>query len=300
MVAVPEALVPAYLRLTRANRTYITADGARRRVRERALRPASYGPPARLRPDIRVEVGERLGRPVYTIGPTKSPARGGLVYLHGGGWVGEIVLQHWQLVAQLAAESNVSVSVPIYALVPFGTADDALALTTALALDAGEQHGRVILAGDSAGGQIALSAAQHLRDQHGVTAALTTLIAPALDLSWSNPRIPVVQPTDPWLGTPGGRVLSEHWRGERDIRDPVVSPLFGDMRGLGPLSVFTGSRDVLNPDAHLLREKVVDAGGEIAFHEEIGQLHNFPLLPTRMGERGRAEMVREIVAALPG
>jgi acetyl esterase/lipase len=177
--------------------------------------------------------------------------------------------------------------------VPFGTAGPVAATVGALAHDGLEEFGSVGLAGDSAGGQIALSVAQRLRDE-GVSLSATVLISPALDLSWSNPRIPDVQPTDPWLGVPGARILADLWRGGLDIDDPIVSPLFGEFAGLAPLTIFSGSRDILNPDAHLLVAKAKDAGVRVDFTEVPGELHVYPLLPTKVGADAR----RAIVAAL--
>lgn len=290
MVTLPSSFAPLFLRLRRANTVFITAEGARQRVHERALRPLDYGPPKRLRKDVDIDVRHEGRWPMYTLTPSAGAPTGNVVYLHGGGWVNEIAVQHWQLVAQIAVESATTVTVPIYPLVPFGTAVEAADVVTALVHRNRETYGAVSLAGDSAGGQIALSAALRLRDD-GVVLPATVLISPALDLTWSNPRIPDVQPTDPWLGVPGGRVLADLWRGERDIRDPVVSPLFGDLAGLGPLSVYTGVRDVLNPDAHLLREKAEAAGVEVDFIEVPGQLHVYPLLPTKVGEAARSTIV---------
>jgi acetyl esterase/lipase len=295
-LVLPRALAPVFLRLTRANRTFTTEAGARRRIRERSLRPAPYGPPATLRSDVRVDVEQRGGWPVYRVSRRDGASAGTVVYAHGGGWVGEIVSQHWHLAAQVAAEAGTTVLLPIYPLVPFGTAEEARVGITDLVTSA---VGPVVLAGDSAGGQIALSAAQSLRDQ-GVDVAHVLMISPALDLTWSNPRIPLVQPTDPWLGTPGGRVLAEHWRGSLDLLDPVVSPLAGELAGLPPLTVFTGTRDVLNPDAHLLRTRAAAAGVALDWREGVGELHVFPLLPTRAGRAARAQIVRTLRAALRG
>ncbi|PVW06703.1 esterase [Microbacterium sp. Gd 4-13] len=289
MATVPAPLVPIVLRMLRANRTFVTADGARRRVRQRELRPSAYGPPPRLRADLRVEV-EHVDWPVYTVAPRDREPSGGVVYVHGGGWVNEIVAQHWQLIAQLAAESGVAVTVPIYPLVPFGTASTAHDGVVALVKRSVSRYGTTMLAGDSAGGQIALSAAQTLRDA-GVAVAGSILISPALDLTWSNPRIPEVQPSDPWLATPGGRVLADLWRGDRALTDPVVSPLFGEMRGLAPITLFTGTRDVLNPDAHLLVDAATAAGVDIDLHEAQGHVHVYPLLPTRLGVQVRAKII---------
>lgn len=294
-LVVPDALVPLALRLARANRTFVSAEGARRRIRERALRPASYGPPPRLRPGVRVDVEQVGSWPVYTIRP--RVIRGGVVYVHGGGWVNEIAPQHWWLAARIADEASVAVTLPIYPLVPFGMALEARDGVRALVLRSLERHGATCLAGDSAGGQIALSTALALRDE-GVVLPRTTLVSPALDLSWSNPRIPEVQPTDPWLGTPGGRVLAESWRGALDLLDPVVSPLFGDLAGLGPLTVFTGTRDVLNPDAHVLAERAAAAGVPFELHEAVGQVHVYPLVPTRAGREAQHDLVEGLRAAV--
>lgn len=291
----PDAVVPIALRVMRANRTFVTAAGASRRIRERELRPVPYGPPSRLRSGIRVEVEHIGGWPVYTILPSK--VRGAVVYVHGGAWVNEIAPQHWHLAARIAAEASTAVIVPIYPLIPFGTAREARDEVAALVRRSIDRYGSTCLAGDSAGGQIALSTTLALRDD-AVVLPRTVLISPALDLSWSNPRIPLVQPTDPWLATPGGKVLAERWRGELDLLDPAVSPLFGDLTGLGALTVFTGTRDVLNPDAHLLSEKARAAGVPFELCEVAGQVHVYPLVPTRAGRDAQRHLVDIVRSAV--
>ncbi|MCP2237877.1 Acetyl esterase/lipase [Prauserella halophila] len=290
----PERVIPLYLRATGRNRVFRSAGHARAHVDRLALRPRSYAPPRRLGSPVTVDVSRRDGWPVYRVHPVDARPRGSVVYIHGGGWVNEIAAAHWRLVAQIAAEARTTVVVPIYPLVPFGTAEAVVNAVADLVREVGEVHGEVRLAGDSAGGQIALSAAMVLRDQHSVTLPRTLLISPALDLSWSNPRIPQVQPDDPWLAVPGGRVFSDRWRGELPTEDPRVSPLAGDLAGLGPLTVFSGSHDVLNPDAHLLRDRARAAGVETEFHEGEGLVHVYPLLPTRTGEAARSIIVERL------
>lgn len=298
-IRVPESLIPVFLKVAHANRTFVNEASARQRIRERALRPEAYGPPTRLK-GVRVDrrLPNPLGWPVYDLEPANKDQNSDghasvVVYIHGGGWVNEIRAQHWQLSARVARESQQRVVVPIYPLVPFGTARevrDGVVELVREELDAGNE---VRLAGDSAGGQIALSVALELRDQ-GVVLPATTLLSPALDLSLRNPRIDAVQPSDPWLGRPGGRVLAEAWRGADLIEDPAVSPLFGDMAGLGPLTILTGTRDVLNPDAQILRDKAQTAGVSVAWHEAAGQLHVYALLPTETGEQGARIIVESL------
>lgn len=298
MVDAPEFLLPLFFRASRANRAFLTADAARQRVAERALRPDGFGAPRGLRRDIRITPTHRHGRPVFRIAPRDGSPTGSVVYAHGGAWVGEIAPQHWRLAAQLAVESATTVDLVIYPLVPFGTAEEVVRLVTRLVLENREQLGATVLAGDSAGGQIALSSALQLRDEHAVTLPQTVLISPAVDLTFDNPRIPDVQPSDPWLAVPGGRVFARLWAGGRELHDPMVSPLFGELTGLGPLTIFTGTRDILNPDAVLLRDRALAAGVPVQYHERDGQLHVYPLLPTRTGRAARAQLVAAVRAAV--
>lgn len=295
---VPERIVPAFLRLTRSNRPYRTAAGAQQRIAERALRPKAFGPPRLLRRDVALEVQERDGWPVYTLRPAGGRARGAVIYAHGGGWVNEIVVQHWRLAAQIAAQARTTVIVPIYPLIPFGTAAMVNAGFVDLALRAREDHGALALAGDSAGGQIALSTALTLLHEHHVTAAATVLIAPALDLSISHPQIPDVLPHDPWLGIHGVRHLVDRWRADLPLDDPRVSPIVGDLRGLGPLTVYIGTRDILWPDTLLLRERASAEGVEVDLHEQPGLVHVYPLTPTRTGQTAREHIVTTLRQAL--
>lgn len=300
--AVPSFLsriVPGFLRATRANRAFVSARAAREHVAQVTVRPAPYGPPRRLRPDVTVSASHRNGWPVYTLTPAGGDARGGVVYVHGGAWVRQIVKQHWQLAAQIAAEARTTVTVPIYPLAPFGTADRVVAAMAELVLAGNAAHGSTCLAGDSAGGQIALSTAVLLRDEHRVVTPRTVLIAPALDLSMTNPGIDVVQPTDPWLGREGTRVFIDLWRGDLGVDDPRVSPLRADLHGLGPLTVFCGTRDILHPDVGLLVDRATEAGVDVDYHEGTGLVHVYPLTPTPEGRAARAVIVDRLRAARP-
>ncbi len=296
-MALPSSIVPLYIKLIRGNRPFVSEEGAHERIADRRVRPMSWAPPAKLPYDVTIDAERRGAWPVYTVRPSRGETHGAVIYVHGGGWVNEIVKQHWHLIAQIAADSNTTVIVPIYPLVPWGTAAAARDTIMQLAFDAIDQYGQVCLAGDSAGGQISLSVALALRDR-GVTIPHTALISPALDLTWSNPRIPEVQPSDPWLAVPGGRVLADAWRGDLDITDPAVSPLFGDFRGLGGISIYSGTRDVLNPDAHVLLDKLHQAGVTAELHEQPGQLHVYPLLPTKVGEAARARITADLRDAM--
>jgi len=279
-------VVSGLLRATHANATFVDAAKARERIAERRVRPGSYAPQKNL-PGVTITLDRPNGWPVYTILPENGNPSGVLVYAHGGAWVNEIVRQHWSLLAQIAAEADIAVVVPIYPLVPFGTSAEVVERFVALFLEARAKYGRAAIGGDSAGGQIALSAALDLLSEHRITPEQILLISPALDLSFGNPDIPAVQPHDPWLARPGGIVYAEAWRGDLPFDDPRVSPLFGDHTGLGPITMFSGTHDILNPDARVLARRLRQAGVDLSFYEGTRQVHVYPLLPTPEGKAAR-------------
>lgn len=289
-------LFPFLLTITRAKRTFGSVAAARAHIATVGARSRPYAPPRRLRGDVTVSARQEQGWPVYDVVPRSGQAHGAVLYLHGGGWVNEIHPFHWRLVAQVAAEARTRVVVPIYPLVPHGTASAVVDAVVAMLRRQIGQAGSegVSIAGDSAGGQIALSAAIVLRDQHGMRLRRTVLISPALDLNMDNPEIDAVERIDPWLARPGIRHIVEHWRGELSLNDARVSPLLADLRGLGPLVLFTSTRDITNPDTRLLARRARAAGVEVEDEEVAGLVHVYPLLPVSEGRAARAAIVRSL------
>jgi acetyl esterase/lipase len=284
-------LMPLLVRATGHSRPLSSASDARSHIERLAIRPLNYGPPRRLRSDVAVSAAHRHGWPIYTLAPTSGAANASVVYVHGGGWVNEIAPQHWRLAAQVAAEARMRVIVPIYPLLPFATAQEVVPTIAEIVSAQASTGGPVSLGGDSAGGQIALSAALLLRDTTGTVVPRTVLISPVLDLSLTNPQIAAVEQRDPWLARDGIRVYVELWRGDLELSDPRVSPLAADLTGLGPLTVFSGTRDLLNPDARLLVDKATAAGVDVDYHEGPDLVHVFPLTPTPEGRAARKVIV---------
>ncbi len=287
--------LPAVIRLTRA-RTYRSAQSARDHIDRRVAHPQFYGPPPGLPKDVNLHLDRHSVWPIYTLtaGASRTPQRT-VFYLHGGAWVNEIASQHWRLAAQIAAEARVQVVVPIYPLAPFATAAEVVPTIAELVADKATPDHSVCLAGDSAGGQMALSVALMLRDERGLILPETVLISPVLDASLTNPLIDAVP--DPWLTRVGLLEFAKRWCGDLPMTDPMVSPLNAELAGLGPLAVFSGTRDILNPDARLLVDKATAAGVEIDYHEQPGLLHVYPLTPTPEGRAARALIVERMRGA---
>lgn len=291
-------MLPVAMRLGRFRSRFNDPSAMQRHIDEVSRRPEAYAPPARmLRDASRVDVSlDRVdGWPVYTVAPRGQRSTRRAVYVHGGAWVNEITDWHWRLIASLVARSGATLVVPVYPLAPFGTAATVVPRVADLLAEAAAEVGpdRVTVMGDSAGGQISLSAALELRDR-GVRLGDVLLISPALDLSLSNPDVPAVELTDPWLARAGTRVCIDLWRGGLDLDDPRVSPLSADLTGLGPTALWVGTRDIVWPDCRLLVDRAREADVPITLHEQPGLVHVFPLLPLAEGRQARDQIVERL------
>lgn len=267
-----------------------------RSTRERGLRALTRAkPPAAPPRRLRARVSRRVVRtptpvPVDRVLPSEEAgaADGMVLYFHGGSFVDGIARQHWDLVADLADATGLPVDVPHYGKAPEHTADDAHALMDGL-LAQTTSATRIHLAGDSAGGNLALLTAQRHRDDGRIVGI--TLVSPALDLSMENPKIGQVEPTDPWLTRAGVRPLLEAWAGDRELTDPQVSPVHADLSGLPPIHVFIGTRDICWPDVEVLERRAREAGTPITVHVAEGSPHVHVLLPTPEGRGDRATLL---------
>ena len=228
-------------------------------------------PTARIRRVADVAARTVEGRTVYDVTP-KRPSATRMLYLPGGCYLYPIQSAHWGIVANLVERSGVSVTVPLYGLAPDHTVDEAYGL-----LDSLDGAG-AWLAGDSAGGGLALGHAMRLRDVRSPAAGVI-LISPWTDVTLDNPAIAELQRSDRMLATPGLRAAAALWAGSHDPRSPLVSPLFGDLAGLPPVHIFQGGRDVLAADARLLADGIRAAGGDVQLEFVEKAFHDYPGAP---------------------
>lgn len=276
------------------HRAFTSADVTVELAMQRQVRPESYAPPKRLDRKVNIDIRYDNAWPIYTVRPRTGTVERRALYTHGGGFVHEISPFHWKLIAELAASTGTEFTVPIYPLAPRGTAATVVPLIADLADELVSDVGadNVALIGDSAGGNITLAAAMVSRDHGHPSPTKIILISPGLDVSLDDPRIEEIAPTDPWLSVPGIRAAGQLWRGTRAADDPLVSPAYGRLSGLGRISLFTGTRDIVNADAHRLVEMANSEQHPLDFHEAPGMLHVYPLLPIHEGAEARRTIAR--------
>jgi acetyl esterase/lipase len=274
----------------RYRRRMRTAEHARKRMASPGT-PAD--PPSSLRRAHTVTDSTIDGFRCWTIAPAE-PAGRGVLYLHGGAYIAPITTFHWRLVERLA-DAGVRVVVPLYGLAPDHTAAEGYPFArTAFDTLARELGGpeNVTVAGDSAGGGLALGLTQVLVGD-GVRPGRLALIAPWLDIALTDPAVDEVADRDPWLVAAGLREAGRAWCGDLPTDDPRVSPIRGRLDGLPPTTVYIGDRDIFLPDALHLVDAIRAAGGSVELVEQPGAVHAYPLTPTPEGRDASRRIVAE-------
>jgi acetyl esterase/lipase len=223
-------------------------------------------------------------------------ARDYVLFLHGGGYVNEIVRAHWRIVGYLTREARARCVVPIYPLAPRGTAKDVVPATGELLRTLLQDAGRakVTVVGNSAGAALGLAAAQWLRDSGHRQPSGLVLISPGGDFSISRPEQVAIAARDPINDIPGAREAGRLYAGDLDVTHPYVSPLNGEFHGLAPMIVFSGTRDLFYPDAIDIAAKARAANVPVELHLRRDQPHNYAGMPTPEGRDARAIILRAV------
>lgn len=296
MASLLSRLAPLVVTLRGSKRLFSSSRRTLDRVAKLAAHPARFDPPTRLGRTVTITRRDVDGWPVFDVTPRAAPSARRALYLHGGCYVFEIDPVHWSLIGKLVAETGVTVTVPIMPLAPSGTASSIVPrvadIAASLIAEAGA--GQVSVIGDSSGGGMALAVAMELRDRGSGPLRSTVLIAPWLDISGTDPMIARIAPSDPWLAVPGTRAAGALYRGELSEDDWRVSPIHGSLAGLGPVTLFSGTRDILHADALRFLPLAAAAGLSIDYHEGRGMIHNYPILPMPEGDAARVVIATAI------
>lgn len=252
---------------------------------------ADTDPPARLVRGMDVTRVEGVGFDVHDLRVRGTAPERTVLYLHGGGFVSHADAAHWRYVVRLARRFDLRVVLPVYPLAPTYTWRDSTdALLRLFEQVAIESPRGVVLAGDSAGGGLALALAQQIAARPGPQPTQLVLVAPWVDLTDTTPGTVEAAGRDPWLNLSRLRICGAWWAGADDVTRPEVSPVNGDLTGLPPALMWCGTRDLLQPQCRLLADRAAEQGWELRYVEEPDLLHVYPILPIPEARRALAEL----------
>ena len=219
---------------------------------------------------------------------------GTLLYVHGGAFVLGNLRGYRHLVAALGRQAGMRAVFLNYGRAPehpFPAAvDDAEAAWRALA--AGPDCGPLTLAGDSAGGSIALALLHRIIAKGLRLPAAVALMSPVTDLRLQNPSLAANRRTDPLVSTRwGARGIAAYLDGA-DPAQPDASPILGDFTGAPPVLIHADTAEVLFDDARLMAERLRAQGVDVTFHTQTGLPHVWHMNVGRTPEADAS--VREI------
>jgi epsilon-lactone hydrolase len=195
-----------------------------------------------------------------------------IVYAHGGGFVVGSVASHRNICAHITSHTGwptINVEYRLAPEHPYPAPVDDME-TVCAQLDA--QQRPIVLAGDSAGANIALACAIR-RAKHNLPTVAVALFSPMIDLTFTAPSITTNAATDSMLSVGNLRHGAAAYVGDVNNDDPQVSPLLGSLTGLAPVIVHASTTEMLYNDATRLAESITSAGGEVTFFETVDVPH---------------------------
>lgn len=219
---------------------------------------------------------EELGAGLHRIQSTSARADRAILYLHGGAYVIGGLGSHGKLAAQIGHAAAATVYFCDYRLAPEhphpAALDDALAAYRQL-LDRGLKN--IALAGDSAGGGLALATAMAIRDAALPAPSALVLLSPWVDLTLAGESHRTHKARDPMLRAAWLRFGAQSYAKGEPNNAPSVSPLFGDLHGLPPLLIHVGSEEILLSDSEHLAGRAKKADVKTRLRVFEGLWHDF-------------------------
>ena len=201
-----------------------------------------------------------------------------ILYFHGGVYVIGSAATSVPLVSDLARRTGAKAVTVDYRLAPEhpypAALEDAQAAYQGL-LEQGIGPGQIALAGESAGGGLAVATLLALRDAGTPLPSCAFLMSPYADLTLSGDTLLARQAVDPILTPDGLRLRVPDYLAGADASDPHISPVFGDLRGLPPLLIQVGSHEILLSDALRLAARAATADVAITLEVTPGVPHVF-------------------------
>lgn len=206
-----------------------------------------------------------------------NSAKGVLIYLHGGAFYFGPVKEHWLYLARMCKQTGMAGIMVDYGFAPqhpfpIGL-NEIVELMTSL-----ELPDKWFLLGDSSGAALAVSAAFDLAEMHAALPSGLILMSPWVDLALDNPKIKLNEHEDPMMSVERLSNAAQIYIGDGDMKDPRISPMFGDLSIIPPILIQMGTADLLLWDCRKFSQKCINAGVLIEYEEFPGAFHDFMML----------------------
>jgi len=240
--------------------------------------------------NVRIESVDIYGMNGEWIIPNEACIEKTILYIHGGGFISGSCRSHRMHVAKFCKESGIRALVFDYRLAPENpypaALDDSLKAYKWI-LDQGYRSNNIVVMGESAGGTLTLSLLLALKSKKINLPKSAVSISPVTDLSCSansfksNARKDIA-PMNSW------NIWTGYYVGNGNIKDPLLSPLFGDLSCLPPLHLIVGTNEIHLDDTLNFADKAEQSGVEVQLDVWKGMVHAFPILSPLFPEAKKA------------
>ena len=216
----------------------------------------------------------------WSIAPGSDPSRV-LLFFHGGGYCSGSILSHRRLVTEAGRAAGVRTLAVAYRLAPenpFPAASEDAVTAWRFLLKQGVAAANIAVGGDSAGGGLTVALLTSLRDAQAALPACAWLVSPWTDLTLSGATLSSKEIVDPLIHKAYLAELADAYLPATiDRKDPRVSPLYADLKGLPPMLIQVGSAETLLADA--TRFAAAAGADDVAVTLEIWprMIHAWPL-----------------------
>ena len=236
---------------------------------------------------IKRDVAEAV--PVEWLIPPNVSSQSVICYIHGGAWTFGWTNLHRRMVSyisQAAASRALAVDYRLAPEYPFPAALEDCVAAYRWLLQIGTSPRNIVIAGDSAGGNLALATLYTLRDAGDPLPAAAVCISPMTDLAGTGDSF--LTNNDPALTAAFALSMVRRYVGGQDVHLPTLSPHYGDLRGLPPLSIQVGEDEILLSDATRLADNAKAAGVDVSLAIWPGMWHVWHLFAPALPEAQQA------------
>jgi monoterpene epsilon-lactone hydrolase len=239
--------------------------------------------------DCEVNVSTVGGVETEILTPVGARRDRAVIYFHGGGYRVGSPRSHRYIAARLADAAGAVGLTPHYRKAPEapfpGAVEDAILVYEAALKD--DSAGRVVFAGDSAGAGLALALAIAARDHGLPQPAGLVLVSPWIDLAHEGATYDANAHWDT-VSLEALTALARDYAGGRDLKDPLISPLYGDLHGIAPMLIQVGSREMLLDDSLRLAARAATAHLDVTLKVYPDMVHSFTAHFLRLAGARRA------------
>ena len=251
-------------------------------------------PPQKIQEEYNIKTETYQNRSVFYLTQKQGATNPYTIfYLHGGSYVSEASVGHWEFLKSIAKDTGVTIVIPDYPLAPKYNYKDVFQMLEPLYKDIIEKVGKdkLIVMGDSAGGGLALALLERAGELEMSMPKRTILISPWLDVRLNNPQIDEVQKRDSHLIKQTLIAAGIAYAGLDGIDSYLVNPIDGPLDKLENVTIYTGTDDILNPDVHVLVERAKLQGIEIDLRETKGAYHNWIIEKHTIKEKAYRDLI---------